>query len=66
MKRIIVLALIAAFLVVVPVFNQLWAGDKVEVCHKPGTSAEKTIYVSESALKGHLGHGDTEGACASP
>ena len=59
MKRIIVLALIAAFLVSVPEFNHLWAdGDKVEVCHKG-----KTIMVSESALKGHLGHGDTEVAC---
>ena len=37
---------------------------KIAVCHKPGTPAEKTLVVSESALKGHLGHGDDEGPCA--
>ena len=36
---------------------------KVLVCHKPGTPAEKTLTLPTSALKGHLGHGDTEGAC---
>jgi len=64
MKRIIVLALIAAFLVVVPLSNHLWADDKddnvkkVDVCHNG-----KTISISVNALGGHLGHGDTEGAC---
>ena len=61
MKRIIVLALIAAFLVAVPMFNQLWASKKVTICHKG-----KEITVSINALGGHLGHGDTEGACPSP
>jgi hypothetical protein len=32
---------------------------KVPICHKPGTPAEKTLYLPESALRGHLGHGDT-------
>ena len=32
--------------------------DKVTICHKG-----QTISVSRCALKGHLGHGDTEGAC---
>jgi hypothetical protein len=36
---------------------------KVEICHKPGTRAEKTMKIPESALGGHLGHGDTVGAC---
>jgi ferric-dicitrate binding protein FerR (iron transport regulator) len=36
---------------------------KVTICHKPGTPAEKTMTVSESALKGHLGHGDHLGPC---
>ena len=36
---------------------------KVAVCHKPGTPAEQTLVVSESALSAHLGHGDYEGAC---
>jgi hypothetical protein len=38
-------------------------GD-ITICHKPGTSAEKTMVINPSALSGHLGHGDTEGACA--
>lgn len=37
---------------------------KVTVCHKPGTPAEKTLEIPEEALKGHLKHGDTVGACA--
>jgi len=37
--------------------------DKVTICHKPGTSAEKTKQVPEPALKGHLKHGDIIGAC---
>lgn len=32
--------------------------DKVLICHKG-----KTISVSRCAVKGHLKHGDTEGAC---
>ena len=38
---------------------------KVEICHKPGTRAEKTLMIPESALGGHIGHGDTVGACDS-
>jgi prepilin-type N-terminal cleavage/methylation domain-containing protein len=37
--------------------------DYVTICHKPGTPAEKTMTVPTSALGGHLGHGDTMGAC---
>jgi hypothetical protein len=37
--------------------------EKVTICHKPGTPAEKTMDVPVSALRGHLGHGDTLGAC---
>ena len=40
------------------------AVTKVPVCHRPGTSAEKTLFLPTSALKGHLGHGDSEGECA--
>lgn len=36
---------------------------RVAICHKPGTPAEKTMTVPQSALKGHLGHGDTVGPC---
>lgn len=34
----------------------------VTICHKPG-KANKTMQVPESALNGHLGHGDAEGSC---
>lgn len=37
--------------------------EKVTICHKPGTPAEQTKEVPESAVPGHLGHGDTLGAC---
>lgn len=32
---------------------------KVAICHK----GKKTIYVSEAAVKAHLGHGDYVGVC---
>jgi hypothetical protein len=35
----------------------------VTICHKPGTPAEQTKIIPRSALKGHLGHGDTLGPC---
>ena len=37
--------------------------DIITICHKPGTTAEKTMTIPMSALKGHLGHGDYTGAC---
>jgi len=39
------------------------ATEKVVICHKPGTPAQETLSVPESALSGHLGHGDTLGPC---
>ena len=39
------------------------ATGKEVICHKPGTPAQKTLSVPESALSGHLGHGDTLGPC---
>jgi hypothetical protein len=38
-------------------------GGNVTICHKPGTPAQKTKTVPQPALSGHLGHGDTMGAC---
>ena len=38
-------------------------GGSVTICHKPGTPAEKTKTLPQSALSGHLGHGDTMGPC---
>ena len=37
--------------------------EKVVICHKPSTPAQKTLSVPESALSGHLGHGDSLGPC---
>jgi hypothetical protein len=39
---------------------------KTPVCHKPGTPAEKTLYLPAPAHPGHLGHGDYEGVCKPP
>jgi len=39
------------------------ASNAVTLCHKPGTPAEKTLTLPASAAAGHLGHGDTQGAC---
>ena len=36
----------------------------VTVCHKPGTPAQHTITIPETALAAHLAHGDTEGSCS--
>jgi hypothetical protein len=38
--------------------------EKVTICHKPGTPAEKTMEVPAQAVDGHLGHGDTLGECS--
>jgi len=37
--------------------------NKVTICHKPGTPAEKTKQVPKPAVDGHLGHGDYLGEC---
>jgi alpha-tubulin suppressor-like RCC1 family protein len=36
----------------------------VAICHQPATLAETTLYLAASALKDHLDHGDTLGACS--
>lgn len=38
--------------------------EKVIVCHKPGTPAERTLEIPAPAVDGHLGHGDLLGACS--
>ncbi|RPI30621.1 MAG: hypothetical protein EHM70_13445 [Chloroflexota bacterium] len=38
-------------------------GENVEICHKPNSKNPHTIVVSQSALPGHLGHGDSLGPC---
>jgi hypothetical protein len=37
--------------------------EKVMVCHKPGTPAEKTLEIASEAVQAHLEHGDYRGAC---
>ena len=37
--------------------------EKVAICHKPGTVAEKTLLLPEPAIPDHLGHGDELGEC---
>jgi len=39
--------------------------DKVAICHVPpgNPDAAHTIHVGEAAVKAHLDHGDTRGAC---
>lgn len=39
---------------------------KVTICHKPGTSAERTGAIPQSALPAHIAHGDTLGECSIP
>jgi hypothetical protein len=38
-------------------------GGMVTICHKPGTPAQQTLTIPESALQAHLNHGDTLGPC---
>jgi hypothetical protein len=37
--------------------------ERVTICHKPGTPAQKIMVIPIQALAGHLGHGDKIGAC---
>ena len=38
---------------------------RVTICHKPGTSGQKTMTLPEPAVQAHLGHGDAPGPCPS-
>ncbi len=39
--------------------------DRVTICHKPGTSAQKTLTLPRKAAERHIAnHGDTLGACS--
>ena len=38
-------------------------GEKVVICHQPGTSVQKTMEVPAAAVPGHLQHGDSLGPC---
>lgn len=59
-------ATITAMLVATPALAQPAGGGNernVLVCHQ-GEQGPETISVSENAVRGHLAHGDTLGACA--
>jgi len=43
--------------------NTSGTSGKTIMCHKPGTNAQKTMDISNSAVSGHLNHGDYVGAC---
>jgi hypothetical protein len=62
-RRALKLFIAAALSSLVPARFAAATPDKVTICHKPGTPAEKTMYLPESAIPGHLGHGDTLGVC---
>ncbi|MBF0371201.1 MAG: cadherin domain-containing protein [Magnetococcales bacterium] len=47
----------------VDVSNKLDTESDVILCHKPGDPSEKEMTLPESAVDGHLGHGDTLGSC---
>jgi hypothetical protein len=64
MKQNIIFVLMAGILLLIASsFFAIAAQNKVELCHRPGTPAEHTIQVAESAIQAHLNHGDTIGAC---
>ncbi|MBI4736889.1 MAG: amidohydrolase family protein [candidate division NC10 bacterium] len=42
---------------------RLYNLDRKLICHKPGTPAKKTMWVSADAFHGHWGHGDELGPC---
>lgn len=46
--------------------SQAAPGEKVTICHKPGTTDEATIVVASSSVNNHLGHGDYLGPCVEP
>ena len=37
--------------------------DKLVICHRPGTPAQKTLFVASSAVPAHMDHGDAPGPC---
>lgn len=62
-KELLLLAVMVSALAML-VAPSAAAGDKVTLCHKPGTPDEITIEVSVNALDAHLAHGDFQGTCA--
>lgn len=46
-----------------PLTLPLGATAKISICHKPGTPAEKVLWLPASAIPGHRRHGDEPGDC---
>jgi len=69
LKRLVALAIVGATLVgatALPAIANHPSGppDKVVICHKPGTPAEKTLTLPHPAAEAHIrAHGDTPGPC---
>lgn len=43
--------------------DQKEKGARRDVCHVSDEGVQKTLRLPEPAVRAHLGHGDTEGAC---
>ena len=69
MKKLIIVILTVVFSLattqIIACGKDIWTGvaEKAAVCHKPGTPAEKTLWVPLTAVPWHLAHGDTIGEC---
>ena len=37
--------------------------ELVVICHRPGTPAQRTLFVASQATPAHMDHGDTPGPC---
>ena len=69
MARAIVLALFlvtSVGLVAIPATVRAEDPELVTLCHKAGTSHQRTLRLPESAVEAHLRHGDPTGACQPP
>ena len=70
LKRLMVVAIVGAVLVsatTLPAIANHPPGppDKVMICHKPGTPAEKTLTLPHQAADQHMAsHGDSAGPCS--
>jgi hypothetical protein len=53
-------------LVAIPATVQARDPELVTLCHKPGTTRQRTLRLPQSATEAHLRHGDTQGACQPP
>ena len=43
--------------------DEATSAELVVICHRPGTPAQKTLFVASQATPAHMDHGDTPGPC---